>query len=88
VEQGTNPVRLDRLTLYELVWSQPIHKLAPKFGLSDVGLGKICKKLNVPRPGRGYWVKIKHGKTLERPPLPPVKAGNRPRSRSSPGRAP
>jgi len=75
MEQRTDPVRLDRLTLYELVWSQPIHKLAPKFGLSDVGLGKICKRLNVPRPGRGYWVKIVHGKTLERPPLPAVKAG-------------
>ncbi len=75
MEHRTDPIRLDRLTLYELVWSQPIDKLARKFGLSDVGLAKICKRLNVPRPGRGYWVKIAHGKPLTRPPLLPVKAG-------------
>lgn len=31
----------------------------PRYGLSDVGLVKICKKLGIPVPGRGYWAKVK-----------------------------
>lgn len=29
--------------------------LAKEYGISDVGLAKICKKLHIPVPGRGYW---------------------------------
>lgn len=50
-------VRLDRRTLYEKVWSTPMQRLASEFGLSDVGLAKICKKLDIPRPARGHWAK-------------------------------
>ena len=28
---------------------------------SDVGLAKICKKLSIPRPPRGYWTKKSYG---------------------------
>jgi len=44
-----------REELYRLVWSKPITELAKEFGMSDVGLAKVCKKLNVPKPYRGYW---------------------------------
>lgn len=61
---------LDREQLYDLIWSAPISQLAPQLGLSDVGLAKICDRLRVPRPEMGYWIKVRHGKKSERPPLP------------------
>lgn len=30
-------------------------RLSKEFGLSDVGLAKLCKRHNIPRPGLGYW---------------------------------
>src|SRR5262245_36530385 len=62
---------IDRATLYELVWSKPTAYLAQDYGLSDVGLGKICRAMNVPKPPRGYWAKVRRGYRMERPPLPP-----------------
>lgn len=55
---------ITRETLYTEVWSTPMSQLAPQYGLSDQGLAKICRKLNVPRPGRGYWAKKRHGKSV------------------------
>jgi hypothetical protein len=47
-------IRLNREELYEQVWSTPMTKLAKQYQISDVGLAKICKKLKIPVPGRGY----------------------------------
>lgn len=63
---------LKREALYEEVWSEPMAALARKYSLSDVGLAKICRKLKIPLPGRGYWQKEKMDKTL----LPPLKFGD------------
>jgi hypothetical protein len=52
-------------------------KLAKSFGISDVGLRKKCKKLNIPLPPQGYWVKKQFGKTTPRPPLPPFNGNNK-----------
>jgi len=46
-------------------------KLAKSYGLSDVGLRKKCKKLNIPLPQSGYWAKKQFGKAEPPPPLPP-----------------
>jgi hypothetical protein len=63
--------RYNREELSKRVWSQPIQKLAAAYGLSDVGLGKVCRKLKIPLPGRGYWTKRSAGKPVgTRPPLP------------------
>ena len=56
---------MTRRELYDLVWSIPITKLSKKYGLSDVGFAKICKKYNIPRPPRGYWARIASGQTLK-----------------------
>ncbi len=64
---------LKRDALYEQVWSQPLIDLAKQYGLSDVGLAKICRKLKIPLPGRGYWAKYKAGRIPPRPSLPPLK---------------
>lgn len=67
--------RITREELYEAVWSEPVQNLARALGISDVGLAKICKKLDVPRPGRGYWTKSRGGRKVLRVPLPPLKPG-------------
>lgn len=64
---------LKREVLYEQVWSQPMIELAKHYGLSDVGLAKICRKLKVPLPGRGYWAKRKAGRVPPRPALPTLR---------------
>jgi len=62
--------RYDREKIYEEIWSEPIQHVAKRYGVSDVGLAKVCKKLNIPRPGRGYWAKKAAGNLLpRRPPL-------------------
>ena len=64
----------DRADLYEKVWTDPIRNVAKQFGISDVWLAKICRMLQVPLPGRGYWAKRQAGRpTRKRPPLPRVK---------------
>lgn len=70
-------VSFSRDTLYEQVWSQPMTKLAKSYGLSNVGLAKICARLRVPRPGRGYWQRFKEGKAVRKPPLPALREGER-----------
>lgn len=63
----------NRVELYAEIWEQPLVKVAPKYGISAVALGKVCQKLQIPRPGRGYWVKKEFGKPVERLPLLPGK---------------
>ena len=66
-------VELRREELYERVWLTPIHRLAKEFGLSDVGLAKLCRRHQVPVPGRGYWRRLQTGQKPVRPPLPEIK---------------
>ena len=47
--------RLTRQELHDLVWAEPMQKLAPKFGLSDVAVAKACRRAEIPVPERGYW---------------------------------
>jgi hypothetical protein len=47
-----------------------MQKLAQEFGISDVGLAKLCRQHEIPLPGRGYWSRIQFGQKLERPILP------------------
>ena len=68
---------VSREALYEEVWSDPVTVVAPRYGLSDVGLVKICKKLHVPVPGRGYWAKVKAGRATPKVPLPSLATGTR-----------
>lgn len=72
--QGT-PV--SREALYEEVWTDAVTVVAPRYGLSDVGLDKICKKLGIPVPPRGYWAKVKAGRPTRKLPLPALPAGAR-----------
>jgi hypothetical protein len=62
--------RFSRKELYEQVWSVSMVKLSEQYGLSDVGLAKICKKHNIPRPPRGYWARKAAGYNVKQIPLP------------------
>lgn len=63
-------IRLTREELYKKVWAQPTIKVAAKFGISDVALAKICRKMNVPKPPPGYWRRIETGASIAPTPLP------------------
>jgi len=62
--------------LYRLVWSEPMTRLAKRYEVSDSYLARICKLLNVPRPGLGYWAKLEVGKAPPQTPLPPAQPGD------------
>jgi hypothetical protein len=64
---------ITRSQLYEKVWATPMQKLAREFGLSDVGLAKLCQRHEIPLPGRGYWARIQFGQKPERTALPDAK---------------
>jgi len=68
---------INRQELYKLVWLKPLRVLAKQFDVSDVALGKVCKRSGIPRPGAGYWAKLRAGK-------PTIKAKLQPRFPGSP----
>jgi len=59
---------ITREELYELIWSKPAIKLAKELVISDVGLGKICKRMEIPKPTLGYWRKVEVGRGIPRKP--------------------
>jgi integrase len=62
--------RISRQKLYDLIWSEPITTLAERFGISDRGLSKVCRRSDIPAPPRGYWARIVAGGTFRRADLP------------------
>src|ERR1700728_4294097 len=68
-------IRLTRAELYEKVWTTPVRTIAQEFGMSDVGLAKICRKHGIPIPPLGYWRKTETGHKVVRPPLSPATNG-------------
>ena len=67
--------KIERNSLYNQVWSQPMSKLAPKYGISDVMLKKICRQMNIPTPPRGYWAKVQNNIRVDKVKLPKLKIG-------------
>lgn len=63
---------MSRQALFEAAWQRPLTDIAAEFGISDVGLRKICDRHDIPTPGRGYWAQVRAGKTFTRPKLRPV----------------
>ena len=72
-----------RSDLYREVWEQPVRTVAKKYGISDVALAKICRKLAVPLPSRGYWARRAAGQDLPRTPLPALTRGELAEHRSA-----
>ncbi len=65
--------RFTRKELYDMVWNEPISRIAKRLGSSDVAIAKICSKMDIPRPPRGHWARAEHGYPVEQQPLPKAK---------------
>jgi len=59
-----------------MVWSEPMLRVAARFGISSSYMARVCTLLNVPRPERGYWAKLAVGKAPKQPPLPEPRPGD------------
>jgi hypothetical protein len=66
------PFALHRDILYRRVWSKPAKAVARDLGISVASLIRICEKLAIPHPTRGYWARHEAG-LEESTPLPPVR---------------
>lgn len=65
-------VNFERQALYDEVWSTPLTKLGVKYSMSDNGIRKVCKAMNIPLPSVGHWAKVAAGHSVERIALPRV----------------
>ncbi len=65
---------VNRDQLYALVWAKPMSHIARDLGVSDVGLAKLCRRMNIPRPPQGFWARPaeRRGKAS---PLPEISVG-------------
>lgn len=57
-------MNLTRIQLYEMVWKDPMTKVASTLSMSDVGLAKLCRRHQIPTPTRGYWAKLAAGRNV------------------------
>lgn len=65
-----DPYFLSREALYIKVWETPAVNLTKEFGVSDVAITKMCRRLEIPKPPKGYWRRIETGFKKTIPPLP------------------
>lgn len=65
-----NTTTLTRDELYDLVWLEPVIKVAKVVGVSDVAVANACRRHKIPLPGRGYWRRLETGHKVSRQPLP------------------
>lgn len=63
----------NREALYSEVWTDPVVTVAMRYGVSGNAIAKVCKKLRIPLPGRGYWAKKAYGHSVRQIALPPMK---------------
>ena len=68
--QQKQPITLTREDLHRNVWETPTSRLCAEYGISGRGLKKICDRLNVPTPSRGYWARLAAGQRVNQIPLP------------------
>lgn len=73
---ATDDGPVSREALYGMVWSEPMLRVAARFGVSSSYMARVCTLLNVPRPERGYWAKLAVGKAPKQPPLPEPRPGD------------
>ncbi len=62
--------------LYKEVWAEPMTAVAKRYEVSSNYLARICERLNIPRPPRGYWQQLEVGIEVEREALPAAEPGD------------
>lgn len=65
-----------REQLYKEVWADPMLQVAARHQVSASFLARVCRRMNVPCPPRGYWQKHKAGTKTRVPLLPPPRPGD------------
>lgn len=61
------PIKLKRSALLDMVWSRPISAVAAELDLSPNGLAKICDRLEIERPPKGYWRSKSRAAAIDKP---------------------
>jgi hypothetical protein len=67
---------ITRDQLYQEVWAEPMTRVAARHDVSSSFLARVCTRLNIPRPQRGYWAKLAVGRAPEREALPEAALGD------------
>jgi len=67
---------VSREALYDEVWRHPILRVAERYGVSSSFMARVCTSMNVPRPPRGHWTKLEHGKPSPQVPPPAACPGD------------
>lgn len=60
-----------REELFEEIWAEPMTTVARRHGVSSNYLARVCFRMGLPRPCRGFWAKLAAGRTVNRPVLRP-----------------
>ncbi len=68
-------ITLNRITLYNKIWSEPISDLCLYFDIWEDGLEEICRRLNIPVPDKSYWRKVAQVKKVDKTLLPSESRG-------------
>ncbi|MFO0680500.1 MAG: hypothetical protein U0234_00550 [Sandaracinus sp.] len=76
-ERPDAPHRIERTELYAAVWEEPATRVAARYSITSTALAKICRKLRVPTPPRGYWAKRAAGQRVARAALPRLVPGQK-----------
>lgn len=66
---------LTREQLHALVWRSPMLEVARGLSVSSSYLKRVCDRMQVPCPPRGYWSRRRHGYNDPPEPLPPPAPG-------------
>lgn len=61
-------IKTSREEIYRQIWVRPATQVAQDYGISNVALKKICRRHQIPVPGRGYWARRAVGKRVDPPP--------------------
>jgi transposase len=57
-ESNRKVERPSREVLEDLAWKIPTSKIAKQYGVSDKTVERWCRNYGVPKPPRGYWMKL------------------------------
>lgn len=67
---------IKREQLYKEVWAEPMLKVANRNKVSASFLARVCRRMRVPCPPRGYWARKRSGEAIAIPPLPAPQPGD------------
>ena len=58
-------ITFTRQELYDLIWKTPITRLSKQYGISFHKIRSTCKKMEIPVPDYGHWMRLQHKKPVD-----------------------